>query len=225
MASHEVVDQVEGCGLRGKRTRIIELCTCPPDDATVLCADELGPVIPRTFPPAPGWSPDGHRIKDAHRIKAELDYSRRPEKTWVYGALRVRDGQQVTMTAPSRNSVFYQQFLQKAEDANPIGDIYVITDNLSSHNSVSTRIWLEDHHPRIRHVFIPVGTCWLNLQEGWWRTSRKAALAGQSFAGPDEIDQVTHLVTTQLNARARPWIWGRPAPPIRRLRRRYVYCL
>ena len=36
-------------------------------------ADELGPVIPRTFPPAPAWSPDGHRIK------AELDYSRGPQ--------------------------------------------------------------------------------------------------------------------------------------------------
>ncbi|GHF40033.1 hypothetical protein [Streptomyces morookaense] len=41
----------------------------------MICADELGPVIPHTFPPAPGWSPDGHRIK------AELDYARRPEKT------------------------------------------------------------------------------------------------------------------------------------------------
>ncbi|SOE33699.1 hypothetical protein SAMN05442782_10766 [Streptomyces sp. OK228] len=60
------------------------------------------------------------------------------------------------MTATSRNSAFYQQFLQLVEDANPVGDIYVITDNLSSHNSVSTRTWLEDH-PRIQHVFIPVG--------------------------------------------------------------------
>ena len=42
--------------------------------------DELGPVMPRTFAPAPGWSANGHRIK------AELEYGRGPEKTWVYGA-------------------------------------------------------------------------------------------------------------------------------------------
>ncbi|MFE0377185.1 hypothetical protein ACFW1M_16720 [Streptomyces inhibens] len=36
---------------------------------------------------------------------------------------------------------------------------------LSSHNSLSTWIWLEDH-PRIHHVFVPVRACWLNLQEG-----------------------------------------------------------
>ncbi|MFI9825947.1 transposase [Streptomyces sp. NPDC052013] len=102
--------------------------------------------------------------------------------------------------------------------------MYVVTDNLSSHNSLSTRNWLEDH-PRIRHVFIPVGASWLNLQEAWWRIFRKTALAGQSFAGPPEIDHATRLATSQLNARARPWIWGRPAPPTRRLRRRYVYTL
>ncbi|MET7607330.1 hypothetical protein [Streptomyces avermitilis] len=45
------------------------------------------------------------------------------------------------MTASSRNSVFYQRFLQKVEAANPTGDIYVVTDNLSSHNSLSTRTW------------------------------------------------------------------------------------
>ncbi len=65
---------------------MVELCTSPPTGATVVCTDELGPVIPRTFPPTPGWSPDVHRIKN------EIDYSRGPEKTWVYGALRVSRG-------------------------------------------------------------------------------------------------------------------------------------
>jgi hypothetical protein len=99
-----------------------------------------------------------------------------------------------------------------------------VTDNLSSHNSKSTREWLEDH-PRIHHAFIPVGACWLNLQEGWWRLFRKAALAGRSFCGPDDIAEVTTVATAQLNARAKPWIWGRPAPPTRVLRHRFEYRL
>jgi DDE superfamily endonuclease len=157
---------------------------------TVLCADELGPVIPRSFPPAPGWTTDGHRVK------ALLDSSRGPEKTWVYGALRVGDGQEVTMTAPSRNSVGYQRLLAAVETANPEGTIMVITDNLSSHSSYSTRTWLAGH-PRIQHTFIPNGACWLNLQEGWWRLFRREALAGQSFATPAEITLAT---------------WGRDLP-------------
>ena len=138
----------------------------------MICADELGPVIPRSFPPLPGWTPDGHRVK------AELDYGRGPEKTWVYGGLRPRDGHAVTLTAPSRNSDYYQQFLRLVEQANPTGTITVVTDNLSSHSSYSTRTWLADH-PRIRQVFIPKAACWLNLQEGWWRLFRRTALAGQ----------------------------------------------
>lgn len=153
-----------------------------------------------------------------------MEYSRGPEKTWVYGAVRVRDGQAVTLTASSRNSLYYQRFLDLVEQVNPTGDIYVITDNLSSHDSKSTREWLIDH-PRIKHVFIPVGACWLNLQEPWWRIFRREALAGQTFADAREIDQATVQATAALNARARPWVWGRPAPKPRVLRRRFVYHL
>uniref|UniRef100_UPI000B16C05E IS630 family transposase n=1 Tax=Nocardia amamiensis TaxID=404578 RepID=UPI000B16C05E len=168
------MDDEQGSVLRPKRTHIVGLYTQPPEGATVVCADELGPVSPRTFVPPPGWSVDGHRIK------APLEYSRGPDRVWVYGSIRVRDGQAVTLTAGSRNSVNYQRFLELIEQANPVGDIYVITDNLSSHNSKSTREWLEDH-PRINHAFIPVGACWLNLQEPWWRIFRREALAGLRF--------------------------------------------
>ncbi len=140
----------------------------------------------------------------------------------MYGALRVRDGQTVTLTAPSRNSAGYQHLLAAVEAANPDGAIVVITDNLSSHNSYSTRTWLADH-PCIRQVFIPKGACWLNLQEGWWRLFRREALAGQSFATPEEITLATLVATCQLNARARPWVWGRPPPSPRHRRRVLTY--
>jgi transposase len=188
----------------------------PPPPTTVICADELGPVIPRSFPPAPGWTMDGHRVK------APLDYGRGPEKTWVYGALRVADGQAVTITAPSRNSIGYQQLLAAVEATNPDGTIVVITDTLSSHHSASTRTWLVGHPP-IQHTFIPKGACWLNLQEGWRRLHRREAFAGQSFATPQEITLATTVATLQLNARARPWVWGRPPPSPRHQRRVLTY--
>ena len=174
---------------------------------TTICTDELGPVVPRTFPPAPGWSPSGHRIK------ALLDYSRGPEKTWVYGALRVRDGKELTQCAASRNSKNYIALLTDIEAENPTGDIFIITDNLSSHNSLETRTWLEAH-PRLHHVFIPTGASWLNLQEGWLGSVGACSVAmrlpGQSFANADEIEQATRITTAQLNRRANPWVWGRP---------------
>jgi len=135
----------------------------------------------------------------------------------VDGALRVTDGRTVTLTARSRNSIGDQQLLAAVETANPAGTIMVLTDNLSSHTSLSTPTWLADH-PRIQHTFIPKGACWLNLQQGWWRLFRRQAFAGQSFATPEEITLATRVATCQLNARARPWVWGRPAPSPRHRR-------
>jgi DDE superfamily endonuclease len=190
--------------------------TSPPEGATTICVDELGPVIPRTFPPAPGWSPTGHRIH------APLEYSRGPEKVWVYGALRVRDGQATTLTTRSRNTAGYLQLLEAIAAANPDGDVYLISDNLSSHKSPPIQDWLAAN-PRMRHVFIPVGACWLNLQEAWWRIFRRTAFAGQTFADGEGIDRATEVATEQINARAQPWVWGRPQRPPRVLRHSFVY--
>jgi transposase len=176
------VDQQQRPGVRPKRAQVIALYTAPPAGVRV-CADEPGPVLPRTFPPAPGWSADGHRVK------VPLEYSRGIDKTWVYGGLRVADGQAVTLTAPSRNSANYQRFLALVQRAIPDGEIAVVTDNLSSHTSVATREWLAEH-PRIRQVFIPKGACWLNLQEGWWSAhvaSRCASAQQEGSAGGGAI--------------------------------------
>jgi len=175
-------------------------------------------VSPRTFPPAPGWSPNGHRIK------ASLEYRRGPDKVWVYGALRVRDGQALTQTGPSRNTVGYRGLLDAIVAAHPDGELYIIGDNLSSHKSPPIQEWLTAH-ARVHPVFIPKGACWLNLQEAWGRLFRHDALAGQSFAEHTEIEYATQVATQQLNRRAKPWVWGRPAPPPRQLRRRFVYGL
>jgi hypothetical protein len=181
----------------------------------VLCVDELGPISPRTFPPRPGWSRDGHRIK------APLEYSRGPEKVWIYGAVRVHDGHAQTLSARSRNTAGYLRLLNAIDAANPEGELYLIADNLSSHPSRPIQEWFAAH-PRVHHVFIPKGACWLNLQEPWWRLFRHEALAGQTFADANEIEQATEIATQQLNRRAKPWVWGRPARTPRYQRRVFV---
>lgn len=177
-----------------------------------------GPVIPRTFAPAPSWSVDGHRIK------APLEYSRGDDKVWIYRALRVRDGKEITRCAAARNSKNYLELLKDIEADNPMGDIFIVPDNLSSHSSLETRTWLAEH-PRLQHVFTPKGACWLNLQEGWWWLFRRDAFAGQSFANADEIERAMQVATAQLNHRAKPWIWGRPPKMRRHLHRLFCYRL
>ena len=175
-------------------------------------------MTPRTFPPVPGWSLDGHRIK------APLEYSRGSDKAWVFGALRVRDGHVLTQTTASRNTAGYLELLRAIARATPTGDVDLIADNLSSHTSQPIRDWLAEH-PRVHHAFLPVGAAWLNLIEGWWRLLRRAAFAGQCFANRQEIARAVQVATGQLNARASAWIWGRPPKEHRQLRRQFVYAL
>ena len=130
----------------------------------------------------------------------------------------------VTLTAPARNTAGYRTLLNAVAADNPSGALYLITDNLSSHKSAPIADWLAEHR-RVQQVFLPVGACWLNLQEGWWRLFRREALAGQSLANGEEIAQITALATTKLNDRAHPWVWGRLPKPPRHRRRRFVYLL
>ena len=175
-------------------------------------------MSPRTFPPAPGWSVDGYRIK------APLEYGRGPDKVWVYGALRPRDGQALTLTVPSRNTAGFLRLLEAVAHAHPDGDLFLIADNLSSHTSAPIRDWLV-RHPRVEIVPLPIGACWLNLIEGWWRLLRRDAFAGLSFANHTELETATQHATMRLNRRAHPWIWGRHGRPHRHLRRCFMYRL
>ena len=53
-----------------------------------------------------------------------------------------------------------------------------------------------------------------------WDGQRTSAIANRG-----EIALAVRVATFQLNARARPWIWGRPPPPHRQFPRRFVYSL
>ncbi len=205
-------------GLCPKRAPVVSRSTHSPAGATVICVDELGPVMPRPFPPAPGWSADGQRIT------APLTYRRGTEKTWVYGALRVCAGQALTLTAPSRNTGGYQCLLDAVAAAHPAGDLHVSGANLASPTRPPIQQWLAEH-PRVHAIVIPKGASWLNLQEAWWRLLRREAFAGQTFGDDSEIAPAAAVATTQLNARAKPWVWGRPPPTPRKRCRRFLYHL
>jgi len=102
---------------------------------------------------------------------------------WVYGALRIGNGQTLTQTAPSRNTAGFKALLDSVEHDNPEGHLYLIADNLASHTSAPIKEWLAVH-PRVHITPTPTGACWLNLIEGWWRIFRRHAFAGQSFFSP-----------------------------------------
>ena len=170
--------------------------------------DELGPV-------SPGSSLRPRLVSGRTPHQGAARVQSWPEhKAWVFGALRVEDGNSLTFTSRSQNSMNYIKLLKKIEWAIPKGVIHMIADNLKTHKSAMVREWLEKH-PRIEHVFIPKGAA--------WRLFRRQALAGVDFADSYEIDQARRVATRQLNRKAKAWVWGREPKPPRHRRRTFVY--
>lgn len=154
---------------------------------------------------------------------------RGPEKIWVYGALCVRalcvrDGQTLTQTAPSRTTAGSLTLLQALDQAHPQGNLYLITDTLASHSSGPIRDWLAIH-PLIQQASIPVGASWLNLIEGWRRKTfrRSPQSLRWCLARHRGGHRLRHPPGHHPAQSPRPpWIWGRPSPPHRTLRRCFV---
>jgi hypothetical protein len=105
-----------------------------------------------------------------------------------------------------------RRLLAASRPPNP-AEIAVITDNPSKplrllHWHLAGCPSTPAHPPGA----LPVGACWRNLPEAWWRSIRRAALAGQSLARSEEFTLAIEVATCQLNARARLWVWGPLAP-------------
>ncbi|MER5322717.1 hypothetical protein [Streptosporangium roseum] len=65
-------------------------------------------------------------------VLADLGYSRGTDRTWVYGALRIRDGTELAFCASSRNSDGWIQLPARIAKADRRGPIVVITQ-LNTH--------------------------------------------------------------------------------------------
>lgn len=181
---------------------MIRLYQAPPAQTHVLCLDEMGPVSAKTYP-APRWSPSGDRPR------VEADYGRRG-KVWVFGAFEPAEGFALTHSAPSRASVHFVAFLDQVVEAWPKGDLILILDNLSIHKTLDVRLW-SLAHPRVRFLFLPTYTPWLNLIEPWWKTLRSIALHGRRFETLEEIELAIHHGTDYWNCHRHPYFWRKAA--------------
>ena len=96
-------------------------------------------------------------LEEAHSLLAAAEAAQRRVRDAAAGSRRFTVGftPGVSITPAVREfsarhadvsvQVLRMDFLHRAEQANPEGTIYVITNSLSSHNSKSTRAWLDDH--------------------------------------------------------------------------------
>jgi transposase len=162
----------------------------------------MGPVGAKTYP-APRWS-----FQD-QVPRIEADYGRRA-KVWVFGAFEPATGLAVTQCAAWRRSADFVIFLNEVVRQWPEGELIFILDNLSIHRTMDVRLWALAH-ARVRFLFQPTYSPWLNLIEPWWKTLRSLALKGRRFDTAEEIVSAIEQGTAYWNDHRRPYHWRKAA--------------
>ena len=168
----------------------------PPENACVLCVDEMGPTSAKTYI-ASRW--------DEQRPHVEADYGRRG-KIWTFGAFEPATGQALTACYPGRTSANFVAVLDVVADTWLGQTIYIILDNLSTHKTLDVLLWALAH-PHVKFLFQPTYAPWLNLIEPWWKTLRSLALKGRRFQIVDEIVDAIEWATHHWNQNKNPYVW------------------
>ena len=150
----------------------------PPPGATVLYADQSDVGL------YPSVGAQWGRRGGQHKIRTHG----RNQKVYLLGARDAHSGKLYTGFWPRKNSAAFVDFLRALLAAIPQGPIYLILDNYGVHKSKRTRQFLARYGQRIRLVFLPTYSPWLNRIEETWRIV-KAHAATNTWR--DTLDHLT----------------------------------
>lgn len=168
----------------------------PPENAYVICVDEMGPTSAKTYETS-RW--------DEKRPHIAPDYGRRG-KVWTFGAFEPATGQAFTHCYDRRTSANFVLFLDEVADMWYDKMIYLILDNLSTHKTMDVLLWALAH-PHVQFLFQPTYSPWLNLIEPWWKTLRSLALKGRCFQITEQIIHAIEWATDYWNQHKKPYVW------------------
>lgn len=151
------------------------------------------------------YPPRGQWAEASHRPHYQPDYGRRGY-IWLFGALQPHTGQGLLFDSQRRDSASFTAFLDQVELWIPEGEVDVVIDNLSIHDSVESLLW-NFGHCRFYFHFLPKGAAWLNLIEGWWRILGHRALDGRNFQDTEEVQKAFGTALAGWNANPTPFRW------------------
>lgn len=170
----------------------------------------MGPMSARSHPGQQPVRTRSNGSSPAGRAKQELDYGRRPNEGYVFGAFMPATGEALTATYHSRSIHTFVDFLDKVEAWAPaeVDRIYAILDNLRTHKAYDVLLF-NLAHPRWEFVFQPKYAAYLNLIEPWWKTLKSLALKGRRFETWEGVEEAVKRATAYWNEHRHPYVWGR----------------
>ena len=187
---------------------VVGLYLHPPKHAVVLCVDEKTQVqaLDRTQPLLP--------MRPGQIERRTHDYKRNGT-VQLYAALEVHAGRVVPSIEERHRSREFIAFMKHLLRAYPSGELHVILDNVSSHDSKEVEEWHQQ--PRNRRVvfhFIPTYSSWLNLAEVLFNLLQAKVLRRGVF--PSKQALVTAIINyiEKFNGEGHIFRWTKTADAI-----------
>ena len=129
--------------LRQKKGAVETVYTAPPAHSVTVCLDQMGPVGVKSYLGQQLVRPAAGETTPAGRARQAIDYGRREQAGYVFGALQPRTGEVLTATYTRRRLVNWIDFLQQVEAWLPqdVERVYAVLDNLSMHRAIDVLLF------------------------------------------------------------------------------------
>ena len=175
---------------------VVGLYLAPPERAFVLSVGEPSVRQGRIGAPA-----------SEARPAFERPGARRYGTTHLYAALEAGSVKPRRIRA-SRGSTDFLDFLRIVERAYPVGELQVVLDNVTFHNSPAVRRWVESH-PEAGFQFhlTPTSASWMNQIDAWFRLLSRQAIRRGSLRSVQDLTTMIASFSARWNEGSRPFCW------------------
>jgi len=183
-----------------KMLDIVGLYMDPPDNALVLCVDEMTQIqaLDRTQPVLP--------LRPGNPKRLTATYKRHGTVSLI-AALSVHTGKVTARPIEKNNSQTFLTFLKSLHRQHPGKHLHIIVDNLATHKTAAVTEWLS-HRRHITIHFTPTYASWLNQVEIWFHILSRDVLRGGVWTSKQQlVNQLIEYVRTYSATRAKPFRW------------------
>ena len=187
---------------------VVGLYFHPPKHAVVLCVDEKTQVqaLDRTQPLLP--------MRPGQIERRTHDYKRNGT-VQLYAALEVHAGRAISRIEERHRSKEFIAFMNHLLRAYLSGELHVILDNVSSHDSKEVKEWHKrPHNRRVVFHFIPTYSSWLNLIEVLFNLLQAKVLRRGVFPSKKALVAAIIEYIQKFNEDERPFRWTKTAEAI-----------